>query len=286
MTKMKRFKPTTILEYILLTLLAGLFLFPMVWMVVSAMKPEADVYKNLTSWQAFLPSLNPADWFKPYQEVFERFSIFTYLGNSIFYAGTFAIGSIIVNALAGFAFAKVNFSGKKILFGFLLALLIIPVETVLIPQFTIINSLGLVNNRLAVIIPGLASVFNIYLFRNFFIAIPEEILESAKMDGASIVRIFFRIMLPMSKPAVATVGVLSFISSWNDYIWPLMVLTDSSKFSMQVAITTTTINTTQPVYINQVMAVLTISTIPLILVYVVAQKYIVQGLGGSGTGIK
>lgn len=235
---MKRFKPTTILEYILLTLLAGLFLFPMVWMVVSAMKPEADVYKNLTSWQAFLPSLNPADWFKPYQEVFERFSIFTYLGNSIFYAGTFAIGSIIVNALAGFAFAKVNFSGKKILFGFLLALLIIPVETVLIPQFTIINSLGLVNNRLAVIIPGLASVFNIYLFRNFFIAIPEEILESAKMDGASIVRIFFRIMLPMSKPAVATVGVLSFISSWNDYIWPLMVLTDSSKFSMQVAITT------------------------------------------------
>ncbi|MDS8294970.1 carbohydrate ABC transporter permease, partial [Streptococcus pneumoniae] len=81
---MKRFKPTTILEYILLTLLAGLFLFPMVWMVVSAMKPEADVYKNLTSWQAFLPSLNPADWFKPYQEVFERFSIFTYLGNSIF----------------------------------------------------------------------------------------------------------------------------------------------------------------------------------------------------------
>ena len=180
----------------------------------------------------------------------------------------------------------VECKGTKNLLKWLLALFIIPVETVLIPQFTIINSLGLVNNRLAVIIPGLASVFNIYLFRNFFIAIPEGILESAKMDGASIVRIFFRIMLPMSKPAVATVGVLSFISSWNDYIWPLMVLTDSSKFSMQVAITTTTINTTQPVYINQVMAVLTISTIPLILVYVVAQKYIVQGLGGSGTGIK
>ena len=178
----------------------------------------------------------------------------------------------------------VECKGTKNLLKWLLALFIIPVETVLIPQFTIINSLGLVNNRLAVIIPGLASVFNIYLFRNFFIAIPEGILESAKMDGASIVRIFFRIMLPMSKPAVATVGVLSFISSWNDYIWPLMVLTDSSKFSMQVAITT--INTTQPVYINQVMAVLTISTIPLILVYVIAQKYIVQGLGGSGTGIK
>ena len=281
---MKRLKPSNLLEYILLILLAGLFLFPMIWMVVSSMKPEADVYKNLKGWEAFLPSLNPANWFKTYEEVLQRFSIVTYMANSIFYAVTFAAGSILVNSLAGFAFARINFTGKKWLFGFLLALLIIPGETMLIPQFTIINSLGLVNNRLAVIIPGLASVFNIYLFRNFFIAIPEEIIESARIDGAGIVRIFFRIMLPMSKPAISTVGVLSFISCWNDYIWPLMVLTDSSKFSMQVAITT--INTTQPVYINQVMAVLTISTIPLILVYVLAQKYILQGLGGSGTGIK
>ncbi|WP_373713356.1 carbohydrate ABC transporter permease [Streptococcus sp.] len=281
---MNKIKPVKFLEYFLLTLLAFLFLFPMVWMVVSAMKPEADVYGNLTSWKAFLPSLNPANWFKPYQEILERFSIFTYLGNSIFYSTTFALGSILINAFAGYAFARIDFSGKKILFGLLLALLIIPAETVLIPQFTIVNALGLVNNRLAVIIPGLASIFNIYLFRNFFIAIPEEIVESARMDGANIIQTFFRIMLPMSKPAVATVGVLSFISSWNDYIWPLMVLTDTSKFSMQVAITT--INTTQPVYINQVMAVLTISTIPLIIVYIVAQKYIVQGLGGSGTGIK
>ncbi|MDH6364302.1 fructooligosaccharide transport system permease protein [Enterococcus sp. PF1-24] len=280
----KKFGPMTILEYALLLLLAALFIFPMIWMVVSSMKPEADVYNNLSSLKAFLPSLNPTNWFKTYQEVIERFSIVTYLLNSIFYGLTFAFGSIIVNSLAGFAFAKLNFVGKKFIFGVLLALLIVPMETVLIPQFTIINTLGLVNNRLAVILPAMASAFNIYLFRNFFIAIPEEIIESAKLDGAGIVRIFFRIMLPMSKPAIATVGVLSFIGSWNDYIWPLMVLTDRSKFSMQVAITT--INTTQPVYINQVMAVLTISTIPLIIVYVVAQKYILQGLGGSGTGIK
>ncbi|MBJ0520867.1 carbohydrate ABC transporter permease [Enterococcus faecium] len=280
----KKFGPLMIVEYCLLFLLAALFIFPMLWMVVSSMKPEADVYQNLASFKAFLPSLNPANWFKTYQEVISRFSVGTYLLNSIFYGLTFACGSIIVNSLAGFAFAKVNFSGKKIIFGALLALLIVPMETVLIPQFTIVNSLGLVNTRLAVILPAMASAFNIYLFRNFFIAIPEEIIESAKLDGANIVKIFFHIMLPMSKPSIATVGVLSFISSWNDYIWPLMVLTDSSKFSMQVAITT--INTTQPVYINQVMAVLTIATIPLIIVYIVAQKYILQGLGGSGTGIK
>lgn len=272
------------LEYFFLAALAMLFLFPMIWMVVSSMKPEADVFNNLSSFKAFLPSLNPANWFKTYEEVISRFSIGTYLFNSLFYGLSFALGSVLVNSLAGFAFAKINFSGKRIIFGVLLGLLIIPMETVLIPQFTIVNALGLVNNRLAVILPGIASAFNIYLFRNFFIAIPEEIIESAKLDGAGIIKIFFKIMLPMSKPAIATVGVLSFIGSWNDYIWPLMVLTEKNKFSMQVAITT--INTTQPVYINQVMAVLTISTIPLIIIYVVAQKYIVQGLGGSGTGIK
>ncbi|MGX7329365.1 carbohydrate ABC transporter permease [Enterococcus bulliens] len=281
---MKKSNILMFIEYILLFLLAALFIFPMLWMVVSSMKPEADVYNNLTSFKAFLPSFNPVNWFKTYQEVVERFSVATYMLNSIFYGLTFATGSIIVNSLAGFAFAKVNFKGKKIIFGFLLALLIIPMETVLIPQFTIINNLGLVNHRIAVILPAMASVFNIYLFRNFFIAIPDEIIESAKLDGANILTIFFKIMLPMSKPAIATVGVLSFIGSWNDYIWPLMVLTDRSKFSIQVAITT--INTTQPVLINQVMAVLTLSTIPLIIVYIVAQKYILQGLGGSGTGIK
>lgn len=280
----KKLTPLKILEYVLLLILAAVFIFPMLWMVVSSMKPEADVYLNLSSLKAFLPSLNPSEWFTTYKEVIKRFSIGTYLLNSITYGLTFAFGSIIINSLAGFAFAKINFAGKKFIFGVLLALLIVPVEAVLIPQFTIVNSLGLVNSRVAVVLPAMASAFNIYLFRNFFIAIPEEIIESAKLDGAGIIKIFFRIMLPMSKPAVATVGVLSFISSWNDYIWPLMVLTDRSKFSMQVAITT--INTTQPVYINQVMAVLTISTIPLIIVYIVAQKYILQGLGGSGTGLK
>lgn len=106
---MKRFKPTTILEYILLTLLAGLFLFPMVWMVVSAMKPEADVYKNLTSWQAFLPSLNPADWFKPYQEVFERFSIFTYLGNSYFLCWNVCYWFYYCQCTGRFRFCKSQF---------------------------------------------------------------------------------------------------------------------------------------------------------------------------------
>ncbi len=108
---------------------------------------------------------------------------------------------------------------KKVLFGLLLAILIVPFETILISQFTIIHSIGLVDTRLAVILPALAGAFNIYLFRNFFMAIPKEIIESAKLDGANTWQVFWRIMLLMSKPAVATVGTLAFIGSWNDYIW-------------------------------------------------------------------
>ncbi|WP_285766105.1 carbohydrate ABC transporter permease [Peribacillus sp. SI8-4] len=279
-----KFGPLTILEYICLILLAVLFIFPLFWMVASSMKPEAEVYNNMNTFKAFLPSFHISEWFVSYSQVLSRFHLIGYIGNSLFYGGCVAIGSIMINGMAGYAFAKLKFSGKKLLFGILLALLIVPFETILISQFTIIHKLGLVDTRLAVILPALAGAFNIYLFRNFFMAIPESVIESAKLDGANNWQVFWRIMLPMSKPAVATVGTLAFIGSWNDYIWPLMVLTDKSKFPIQVAITA--INSTDPVYINQVMAVLTLSTIPLILIYIVAQRYILEGLGGSGTGIK
>ncbi|OBA07049.1 ABC transporter permease [Bacillus subtilis] len=279
-----KFGPLTILEYTCLVLLAVLFIFPLIWMIASSMKPEAEIYNNMNSFKAFLPSLHLSEWVSSYREVLTRFDLFMYIGNSLFYGLCVAAGSVVINGMAGFAFAKLQFSGKKMLFGILLALLIVPFETILISQFTIIYKIGLVDTRLAVILPALAGAFNIYLFRNFFMAIPEEMIESAKLDGANTWQIFWRIMIPMSKPAVATVGTLAFIGSWNDYIWPLMVLTDKSKFPIQVAITA--INSTEPVYTNQVMAVLTISTIPLILIYIVAQRYILEGLSGSGTGLK
>ncbi|MCR6097737.1 carbohydrate ABC transporter permease [Salipaludibacillus agaradhaerens] len=273
-----------IVEYIFLILLACLFIFPLLWMIVSSMKPESHIYLDMNSIKAFLPSMDPSQWFITYKELFSRFDILQYVFNSVTYAVVITGGSIVVNAMAGYAFAKFEFSGKKFLFALLLVLLIVPLETIIITQFTVAHTLGILNTRLAVVLPMIANMFFIYLFRNFFKAVPDEVIESVKLDGANYWTIFWRIMLPMSKPAIATVGTLSFIASWNDYLWPLMVLTDTSMFPLQVAITN--INTTQPVYTNQVMAILTISTIPLIIVYIVAQKYILQGLGGSGTGIK
>ncbi|WP_408011162.1 carbohydrate ABC transporter permease [Pseudalkalibacillus sp. A8] len=273
-----------IAEYLFLIFLASIFIFPMIWMIASSMKPEADIYMDMGSIQSLLPAMNLSEWFETYQKLFSRFNVLKYVLNSLIYAVVVTIGSIIVNAMAGYAFAKFNFVGKKLLFGLLITLLIVPVETLIITQFTVAYDLGIVNTRLAVVLPMIANMLYIYLFRNFFKAVPEEVIESVKLDGANYWIIFWRIILPMSKPAIATVGTLSFIASWNDYLWPLMVLTDTEKFPLQVAITN--INSTPPVYTNQVMAILTLSTIPLIIVYIVAQKYLLQGLGGSGTGIK
>lgn len=273
-----------VLYYILLTFLGILFVFPLFWMISSSLKPEAAIYNDMGTIKSFLPSMHISEWLLSYQEVFRRFDIWRYMLNSVLYAGSVTIGSIVINALAGFSFAKFNFKGKKILFLLMLFLLVVPGETIIISKFVVAQKLGILNTSLAVILPLLASPLFIYMFSNFFKAIPEDIIESAKLEGANDWQIFWKIMLPMSKPAIATVGTLAFLGSWNDYIWPLMVLTDSEAFPLQVAITN--INNTQPVYTNQVMSILTISTIPLILIYVFFQKYLIQGLGSSGTGVK
>ncbi|AYW44811.1 carbohydrate ABC transporter permease [Tetragenococcus koreensis] len=277
-------KTTRVLFHILSILLVILFIFPLIWMIVSSLKPEAEVYDNMGSLQAFLPSNHISEWFGAYESVFSRFSIFRYILNSVFYAFSVTIGSIIVNSLAGYAFAVLNFRFKKLLFGLMIGLLAIPGETILITKFVVTQKLGILDTPLAVILPLMATPLYIYMFTIFFRAISTELQESAVLDGANKFQIYWKIMLPMSKPAVATVGTLSFIMSWNDYIWPLMVLTNADRYPLQVAITN--INNTEPVYINQVMAILTLSTIPLILIYVFFQKYLVQGLGASGTGEK
>lgn len=269
---------------VLITLIALFFLFPLVWMLHSSMKSEAEIYKNMTSWKAFLPSANINEWFGAYAQLFKRFPIMHYILNSVTYALCLTAGSLVINGLAGYGFAKFKFTGNKILFSILIAMMVIPGATLIIQQFQIAKNMGLLNTILAVVLPGMASPFYIYMFKNAFEAIPESVSEAAAMEGAGSFRIFWNILLPMAKPTIATVGTLAFIGSWNDYVWPLMVLNDSSQFPLQVAITN--VNVTQPVYMNQVMAILTISTIPLVLVYIFAQKYLVQGLGSAGNGDK
>lgn len=273
-----------ILYYIFLITLSFVFIFPLLWMVASSLKPNEMIFSQLNSFKAFLlPFGIPfSQWFEPYRLVFERFNLFRGIFNSLFYGSLIVVLNILVNSLAAYALARFAFPGKKLMISIIIFILIVPMETGIVPLFVIVNKLGLVNTVAGLIVPSIANVFSIFLFRQFFLGIPIELEEAAVIDGAGRMRIFFSIILPLSKPIIATTAILTFIASWNDFLWPVLMFTENSKMPLQVLLNV--LNNTEPVYTNQVMAGLTVSTIPIIIIYALFQKQIVEGV--AHTGIK
>ncbi len=272
--------------YVLLIGLTVVFLFPMVWMVSSSTKSEFMIYQQMGSLRSFFPSLtNITDWFNNYQSVLVEYNLWKYALNSIFYSSVIVILNIIICSLAGYALAKFKFPGEKAIFLFIIALIIIPIETTIIPLYTIVHNLGLTGTIFAIIIPPVVSIFNIFLFRQFFKNIPVELEEAAQMDGASRLRIYWSIVIPLSKPIIATIATFVFIGTWNDYIWPIMVLPAPSGdtwplYPIQAALNTIQQNPT--ITQGEILASLTLTTIPMIVFYVSMLKYIVEGLGTTG----
>ena len=187
---------------------------------------------------------------------------------------------LIVNSMAGYAFARLKFPKKNLFFSLILAVMIIPGQTVMLPQFSIIYKLGLSNSYLALILPAIASPMYIFLFRQNFMGIPESIEEAAKLDGASAVRTFFQLIVPLAKPVYATVSILVFIACWNDFVWPVMVISDNSKQTIQMALSS--LFSIQPVNYGNVMAGLTLVTIPVLIIFLSLQKYYVAGIASTG----
>ena len=274
-----------ILLYILMSILAAIFLFPMVWMIVNSTKSEAEIYSQLNTLQTFIPNFsNIVNWLDNYVTLFTEYNIWKYMINSIFYSSMIAIGNVIISSLAGYALAKYHFPGKKLIMGLVIGLVIVPIETTIIPLYTIMHNLGLTGTILAIIIPPIISVYNIFLFRQFFIGLPKEVEEAAMVDGASKFKIYTHVIMPMSKPIVATVATLAFIGGWNEYIWPIMVLPAPTGdgwplYPIQAALNT--IQQVQTVTQGQILASLTLTTIPLLVIYIMAQKYIVEGFTSS-----
>lgn len=283
MTMALKYVKTTV-YYVMLFILSFLFLFPLLWMVANSFKPNEMLFSQLNSYKAFLLPFNLpiTQWFDAYRQVFERFNLFKGIGNSIMYGSIVVVCNVLVNSMAAYALAKFHFPGKKIILSIIIFILIVPMETGIVPLFVIVNSLHLVNTIPGLLAPAIGNVFNIFLFRQFFMNLPGELEEAALIDGAGRFRIFFAIIIPLSKPIIATIAILTFIGSWNDFLWPVLIFTDNGKMPLQVILNV--LNNTDPVYTNQVMAGLTISTIPIILVYAFFQKYIVEGI--SHTGIK
>lgn len=278
---MKKYNVMTVLKIFVLITFAFLFLFPTVWMFVSSTKTVAEISKEIGTMKSFVPNFNHINsWLEPYKEMFSRFNFSLHFMNSVFYSFVIVAGSLFVNSLAGYALATFDIPFKKYITGALLILIIFPFQSVLIQIFIIINEMNLTNTVWGLALPHIGSAFNIFLFMVFFKKIPKELRESAYIDGASDWKIFTKIVVPNSKPIFLTIGILVFVGSWNDYVWPLMIFTETSKYPLSVAVNI--MNETKPVYLNQVMAGLTITTIPILLVYIFGQKYIMPQNSSSG----
>ena len=271
--------PKQFLIYIGMTVVALIFMFPLIWMIVSSFKDDAMIFSDITSLKAFAPAFKE-DVFFNYKEVISKLPLVKAMLNSLSYIIVIIALGLIVNSMAGYAFARLKFPKKNLLFALILAVMIIPAQTVMLPQFSIIYKMGLSNSYLALILPAIASPMYIFLFRQNFMGIPESIEEAAKLDGASAIRTFFQLVVPLAKPVYATVGILVFNACWNDFVWPVMVISDSSKQTIQMALSS--LFSIQPVNYGNVMAGLTLVTIPVLIIFLSLQKYYVAGIASTG----
>jgi fructooligosaccharide transport system permease protein len=263
-----------------MTVLALVFVFPLIWMVASSFKNDAQIFNDINGLRAFtVTSFNENPFFN-YQEVLAKIPLIGSAFNSFFYIAIIIVLGMTINSMAGYAFARIKFPKRDLIFSILLALMIIPTQTVILSQFSIIYKLGWTNSNLGLIAPSLADPLFIFLFRQNFLGVPESIEEAAKIDGASRVRIFFQLIVPLAKPVYGTVTILTFIKFWNDFLWPVMVITDTKKYTIQMSLNS--LFAIKPVNYGNVMAGLTFITIPVLIIFLCMQKYYVQGIASTG----
>lgn len=266
-----------IIFFICVLPIALLFIFPMIWMIFSSIKPEAKIFSDITSIKAFLPPLIPINqWFNNYIELNERFQILNYLLNSLKYSLIAMFISCLLNSLAGYSLSRMNMPFKNVIMAFIIATMIVPSETTMVPLYLIVRGFKAVNTTIGYLFPFMVNAMNIFLFRQFFMSLPKELEEAAKIDGTNPIQTYFLVILPNCKSAFATVAIFSFISVWNDFLWAIMVFSDVKKQTVQVGLQS--FMSVNPVYTGQVMAALTIMTIPMVIIYSIFQKYIVQGM--------
>ena len=268
-----------IINYIVLIIVALVFMFPLIWMVVSSFKNDVQIFTDISSMKAFVPTFMD-DVFINYKQVVQKLPLLQAMLHSFGYISVIILISLIVNSMAGYAFARLKFPKKNLIFSIILAVMIIPAQTVMLPQFSIIYKMGFTNSYMGLILTAIASPMYIFLFRQQFLGIPESIEEAAKLDGASQVRIFFQLIVPLAKPIYATVIILQFIALWNDFVWPVMVISDTSKQTVQMALSS--LFNIKPVNYGNVMAGLTIVTIPVLILFLALQKYYVAGVASTG----
>ncbi len=250
--------------------------FPLYWMVVTAFSTRADAYApGLQLWPR-----NPT--LENFRTPLTSFPVSTWLRNSLLTSLGITAITVVVNLLAGYAFAKLPFRGRSTVFLLLLSTMMVPVQAIMVPQFELVVDLGLFGTLWAVVLPLSASAFGIFLARQFFLAVPDELLEAARMDGAGPVRTFVQIVLPLSKPLVAVLVLLTFTAAWNEFAWPLVALfSDNQLFTLPLGLVTELKGQYGTNY-GALMAMNLLLILPVVVLFLVFQRYFVAGLSRSG----
>ncbi|MGV8911801.1 MAG: carbohydrate ABC transporter permease [Rhodoglobus sp.] len=272
-THAKRRRALTITIGIALGIGALITAFPFLWMLTTAFKPQRE---SVTFPPTILPQAPTLEWF---QMLFTELDFGRYLVNTILVVLIGFIGLMFM-AMAGYAFAKFDFRGRKWMFFLVLATMMIPIQVTMIPTYLILNGMKLTNTLLGIALPTLVSGFAIFLFRQFMTTIPTEMLEAARLDGAGEFRTFWQIVLPMSKPILAVQIVLTFISGWNSFLWPLIIASDQKLYTLSVGLAL--LNQQLAVNPSLQMAAASVMVIPILIVFIVFQRYVIQGFALSG----
>jgi len=247
--------------------------FPFFWMIATSFKPQRESTDFPPS---VLPKEPTLEW---YQTLFVELDFGRYLANTVIVVLIGLVGLLLM-AMAGYAFAKFDFRGRKVLFFLVLATMMIPIQVTMIPTYLILNGLKLTNTLVGIALPTLVSGFSIFLFRQFMATIPTEMLEAARLDGAGEFRIFWTIVLPMSKPILAVMVVLTFIAGWNSFLWPLIIASDQKLYTLSVGLAL--LNQQLAVNPSLQMAAASVMVVPILLIFIIFQRYVIQGFALSG----
>jgi ABC-type glycerol-3-phosphate transport system permease component len=260
--------------WLLLAAGACVMFFPIYWMFVTAIRPRNEIFSGGVE-------LLPTGWvWRNFATAMGHMPFLAWSWNSLVIAVLAVIITVSLNLLCGYAFAKFRFAGRNILFITVLSALMIPIQVIIVPLFLLISDLGLLNSYWGVILPRAAEAFGIFMVRQFMLSIPDELLEAARLDGASELTIFLKVVLPLSRPVAAVLIIFTFMWRWNDFVLPLVILTDPDMYTVQLGL-----NLLKGQYNTEwtdIMAIALLSLTPMLLIFMFFQRQLIQGIAGTG----
>lgn len=277
MTESRYQKGLDLFTAVFLVVMAAAWLFPLIWVLSSSLKPESEVIADPLTW---IPRTFTLENYTQVLANTENSPILRWFANSLFIASIHTFLMVLFNAMSAYAFARMRFPGREVLFWLLMLTMMVPPVLNYIPLYAIVDRLGWIDTPWAMIFPGLGSVFGIFLLRQFFIGIPVELEEAARIDGANSWQIFFRIILPLSKPALVTLALFTFMANWNDFLWPLIVTNDMETRTLPVGLSL--LQGYYNIQFGKLTASTIISAVPVVILFLFSQRFFIKGITLSG----